>query len=168
MKEELITSRSKVLTAYKNAEDSGKKMLRDLYGEEMFLNDYEKIKTFEDACKVIGADPRIVKRITPKHLKAYAKLCIIAKALRGDWEPDWANFDEYKFFPWFNIEKKDASLCVGSADLGSDVGLSCLYSRNDVSFTAARYGGALASQSDEIAIYFGKQFTEIWKDYLIV
>lgn len=149
---------SKILDAYKDADENGKKMLRNLYGEEMFLNDYEKIKTFEDACKVTGDDPSYVEGFTPKHLKAYAKLCIIAKALRGSWEPDWADFDQKKYFPWFKIIK----------EAGSIVGLSCLSSFPVVSYSGAGYGGALASESEEIAIYFGKQFVEIWKDYLIV
>jgi len=168
MEKELITSRSKVIAAYKDANDDGKKMLRGLYGEELFLSGYQKIKTYEDACKVVGTKPTDFPGGTPKHVIAYIKLCTIAKALNLGWKPDWANFYEYKFFPWFNIEEKDASLCVGSADNGSNVGLSCLYSNNVVSCSSAIFGGALASQSEEIAIYFGKQFTEIWKDYLIV
>jgi len=159
---------TKLQTAYKDADENGKKMLRNLYGEEMFLNDYEKIRTFEDACKVTGDDPSRIEGITPKHLKAYAKLCIIAKALRGSWKPNWADFGQYKYFPWFKIIKKDASLCVGSANSGSDVGSSCLYSYYDVLSASAHNGGALASESDEIAIYFGQQFAEIWKDYLLV
>lgn len=159
---------TKLQTVYRDADENGKKMLRNLYGEEMFLNDYEKIKTFEDACKVTGDDPSYVEGFTPKHLKAYAKLCIIAKALRGSWTPDWAYFGQYKYFPWFKIIKKDASLCVGGASGGSNVGLSCLTSSSVVSSTSAGCGGALASESEEIAIYFGKQFSEIWKDYLLV
>ena len=165
---QIIIPVSKLRDAYKDADDDGKKIFRSLYGDELFLNDYEKIKTFEDACKVTGENPDFINTFTLKHLKAYIKLCTIAKALNGSWKPDWANFDEYKFFPWFNIEKKYASLCVGGADRGSDVGLSCLCSDSDVSCTYADCGGALASQSEEIAIYFGKQFIEIWKDYLIV
>ncbi len=149
---------TKLQTVYRDADENGKKMLRNPYGEEMFLNDYEKIKTFEDACKVTGDDPSYVEGFTPKHLKAYAKLCIIAKALRGSWTPDWAYFGQYKYFPWFKIIK----------EAGSNVGLSCLSSRSDVSNEHASCGGALASESDEIAVYFGKQFAEIWKDYLIV
>jgi hypothetical protein len=163
-----IISVSKLQTVYDDAGEDGKEMLRNLYGDGMFLNDYEKIKTFEDACKVTGDDPSHVEGITPKHLKAYFKLCIIAKALRGSWKPDWLDFNQYKYFPWFKIIKKDALLCVGSASNGSNVGLSCLDSNNVVSCTGANYGGALASESDEIAIYFGRQFPEIWKDYLIV
>jgi hypothetical protein len=159
---------SKLQAAYNDADEDGKEMLCNLYGGGMFLNDYEKIKTFEDACKVTGDDPSYIEGITPKHLKAYAKLYIIAKALRGSWKPDWADFDQYKYFPWFKIIKKDASLCVGGADHASLVGLSCLSSNPDVSCTYADYGGALASESEEIAIYFGKQFSEIWKDYLLV
>ena len=147
---------SKLQTAYKDADENGKKMLRNLYGVEIFLNDYEKIKTFEDVCKVTGDDPSYIEGITPKHLKAYAKLCIIAKALRGVWKPDWEDFDKYKYFPWFKITK----------EVGSNVGLSCLSSFSDISY--ASYGGALASESDKIAVYFGQQFAEIWKDYLLV
>jgi hypothetical protein len=158
---------TKILTAYKEADEDGKKMLKGIYGNDLFVNGYEKIKSYEIACDITGDKPIDEKAEMPKHLIAYIKLCTIAKALRGAWKPNWANFDECKYFPWFSIIK-DASLCVGSASDGSDVGLSCVYSSNDVSLACAGSGGALVSETREIAIYFGKQFIEIWKDYLIV
>lgn len=158
----------KLLDAYEKADENGKEIFLNLYGSDIFINDYKRIKTFEDACNLTGDDPCSIEGITPKHLKAYAKLCVIAKALRGKWKPDWGNFEQCKYFPWFKIEKQDTSLCVSSASRGSCVGLSCLYSYDDVPTADAYCGGALASETYEIAIYFGKQFSEIWKDYLLV
>jgi|WetSurMetagenome_2_1015567.scaffolds.fasta_scaffold22847_9 hypothetical protein len=158
---------TKILTAYQEADEDGKVMLKNIYGNDLFLEE-EKIKTYEDACKVTG-DKHIDEKVDmPNRLKAYIKLCTIAKALQGAWRPNWANFDQYKYFPRFKIRKQNASLCVGGANSGSDVGLSCVGSNYVVSGTDVFCGGALASETREIAIYFGEQFVEFWKDYLIV
>jgi hypothetical protein len=159
---------TKILTAYHEADEDGKEMLKNIYGNDLFLDEYEKIKTYEDACKVTGDKPIDEKAEMPKHLIAYIKLCTITKALRGAWKPNWANFDQYKYFPWFKIRKQNASFCVGGADNGSDVGLSRLDWGCGASGAYVRCGGALASETREIASYSGKQFIEIWKDYLIV
>ena len=56
---------------------------------------------------------------------------------------------------------------VGGAYGGAELGVSVLGSGNVASSSLAHCGGALASESREIAIYFGKQFAEIWQDYLL-
>lgn len=74
----------------------------------------EKIKTFEDACKIEGLDP---KAIIPdfsfyperdrKAMIAHAKLVVIIRAVNrilnnGDeWAPDWNNYKWDKYYAWF-------------------------------------------------------------------
>jgi hypothetical protein len=69
------------------------------------------IKTFEDACKAVNIDPEKVLPETSaypfphqKALVAIAKLFIIADVLNKGWKPNWNNEDEYKYYPWFNLE----------------------------------------------------------------
>ena len=54
----------------------------------------------------------------------------------------------------------------GAAD-GAFCGLACAGSGHDWSGSTAGIGSRLAVKSSEIAIYFGEQFKELWKDFLI-
>lgn len=143
--------------------------MKKMFGEEVFKsNVMDRVKTFEDACRELNIDPVkwLEENETNKmdaHVLAYLKLCIIAKALRGSWKPNWANTDEWKYYPWFKI----VPAVVGHANDGSGLGVSVLHSTGVASYSNALYGGALASETEEIAIYFGKQFAEIWKEYLL-
>lgn len=143
--------------------------MKKMFGEEVFKsNVMDRVKTFEDACRELNIDPVkwLEENETNKmdaHVLAYLKLCIIAKALRGSWKPNWANTDEWKYYPWFKI----VPAVVGNADNGSGLGVSVLTSDNVASTSYAACGGALASETEEIAIYFGNQFAEIWKEYLL-
>lgn len=55
----------------------------------------------------------------------------------------------------------------GSADCGAGCGLACACSYGGWSGSFAGVGSRLAVKSSEIAIYFGEQFKELWKDFLI-
>lgn len=55
----------------------------------------------------------------------------------------------------------------GHADNGAYCGLASAYSNYDWSPSYAHIGSRLAVKSSEIAIYFGEQFKELWKDFLI-
>ena len=50
---------------------------------------------------------------------------------------------------------------------GAYCGLACAYSYYAWSLSSAAIGSRLAVKSSEIAIYFGEQFKELWKDFLI-
>ena len=55
----------------------------------------------------------------------------------------------------------------GSANNGANCGLAYANSDRDWSPSVAHVGSRLAVKSSEIAIYFGEQFKELWKDFLI-
>lgn len=55
----------------------------------------------------------------------------------------------------------------GDAYYGANCGLACANANNDWSYSLASLGSRLAVKSSEIAIYFGEQFKELWKDFLI-
>lgn len=110
---------------------------------------------------------------------AYIKLCTIARALNND--PDFPRFtkDEYRYTPWFclynqkeidEMDEEDRNQLVlwgGFAYVGASCGLAFAGSRAAWSFSFASFGSRLAVKSSEIAIYFGEQFKELWKDFLI-
>lgn len=178
MKAKLEILKTNALNAFKKADENGKKLLKDLFGEGALKFDYKDIKQYEDACAVLGEEPVDFEELNTTlinngfeplsaHEIAYKKLVTIAKALNLGWCPNWEDFDECKYYPWFDIEKKKSPAGVGSASNGADLGVSVLNSHNVASYSNAGCGGALASESREIAIYFGKQFAEIWQDYLL-
>ncbi len=152
----------------------------------------ERVKTFEDACNILGENhPCVIAYTAFEHdvmaavdskeiadVAAYLKLRIIAAALNEGWKPEFAE-NEYRWYPWFYLytqeeiddmteeKKKEISLLLwgGSAYDGSCCGLGCVLSWDAFSYSDARCGSRLAVKSEELAKYFGRQFIEIWADY---
>lgn len=127
----------------------------------------ERVKTFEDACKELGEDHKLVQQYraiegTPLmdsiDIVAYFKLRIITAALNEGWVPQFTE-DEERWYPylvlWFKGELEDKSdewkdernlqvpVVVGSARHGSNVGVSALTSGNAVSNSNPSLGSAL-------------------------
>ena len=110
-----------IISAYKTADDNGKKLLQALFPNIEFLDNKtsknspitERIKTFEDAYKELGEDNYLVKEykdLMPtckesKDVLAYLKLRIICAALNEGWKPKFAE-DEYRYYPWFYLYTK--------------------------------------------------------------
>lgn len=121
-----------------------------------------QIKTFEDACKALKLDSKKVlpdfSMFPEKHQKAmiaHAKLVIIAQALNGDWEPNWDDWDECKYEPWFDMEN-------------SSSGSGFSYYVYDCWLSASVVGSRLCFKSSELAKYAGKQFEALYKDYFVI
>jgi len=62
-----------------------------------------KIKSFEDACKTLQISSDIPTFPTETGAAAFYQLEIIARALNGNWKPDWNDSDQYKYYPWFGF-----------------------------------------------------------------
>lgn len=154
----------------------------------------ERIKTFEDACKELNkraeaGDESVAilladydsnaDNIKTKGLVAHMKLCIIAASLNEGWEPQFTE-DEYRWYPWFTLwteeELKDKSdewkadhglwLFGGYSSDGAACGLASAISGNAWTSSTANFSARLAVKSEELADYFGKQFIDIWADYV--
>lgn len=149
----------------------------------------ERVKTFEDACKELGEDHKLVQQFKAiqeaiaedKEATAYFKLGIITTALNEGWEPDFTNDDEYRYYPYLclwtkeELEDKDEEwkddhnlqLWIGGGNSysGAYCGLASAYSYNAWSNANANFSARLAHKTEELAIYSGKQFTELWTNY---
>lgn len=149
----------------------------------------ERIKTFEDAVKAIGEDHPLVAQFKAinnalkeednnLHLFAYTRLAIIAEALNEGWRPEYTE-DEYRYYPWFGLytqkeyddmddDDKERCRFVGrshySANAGGGLVFASAYSGS--AYSSTNIGSRLAFKSRELAIYCGKQFIEIWINYL--
>ena len=149
----------------------------------------ERIKTFEDAVKAIGEDHPLVVQFKAinnafkeednnLHLFAYTRLAIIAEALNEGWRPEYTE-DEYRYYPWFGLytqeeyddmddDDKECCRFVGrsSSYAGAGGGLVCAHASGGSAHSGTFIGSRLAFKSRELAIYCGKQFIEIWINYL--
>ena len=165
--------KSNLVAAYNVAAGNVKQVLLTMFGKDAVMpdkpdySDYHNIKTMDDVFAATGCNKEeFEKKLAdlPEDVQAFMLLRLIRKALNPTWIPNWADTDEYKYFPYFSIEIPAG---VGSASYGSFLGVSCLYSNGVASSSRASYGGALASENREIAIWFGEHFAEIWKGYLL-
>lgn len=148
----------------------------------------ERVKTFEDACKELGEDHKLVQQFKAiqeaiaedKEATAYFKLGIITAALNEGWEPDFTNDDEYRYYPylclWTKEEledkdeawKDDHNLQLwrgGGSNDGANCGLAYAHSDSAWSNADAYLSARLAHKTEELATYSGKQFTELWANY---
>lgn len=121
-----------------------------------------KITSFEEACKALNIEPIVpdfsaVPEQHRKALEAHYKLVIIAEAVNEGWKPDWDDTDQYKYYPWFDVEA-DEEQTSGSAL--SFLGYYCADSYAGV-------GSRLAFKNSDIAKYMGTQFKELYEDYFL-
>ena len=197
--------KEKVQAAYKDACDGVKEMLIKMFGKEVCeaakptLDDYKTIKSYEDACEVLGLTPILsenrnkalcaqfpdhydFRQNMPKHIIALMKLEIISRALWGkDFQPKPdAEGKEIYWYPWFALytkkemeemseeERKSlrGALLAGTADPGALAGFGCLRTSARSSRSLAHIGFRLCQETPEKAEYFGKQFIELWAEYL--
>lgn len=122
----------------------------------------ELVKSFEEACKVLNIDPAAVlpdvSAFPAPHqnaLTAVAKLFIIADALNGDWKPDWSNYDQRKWWPWFDLQKNEESNPSGFRF--DCVGYDYAYST---------VGSRLCFKDRDTATYAGTQFIDLYRDFM--
>ena len=120
----------------------------------------DKVKSFEDACKVLDITPSVpvVTGIPEKYQKpliANYQLMVIAEALNEGWTPDWSNGEWDKWYPWFNMDNSS------SAGRFSFYVSDYLYSRSVV-------GSRLCFKSEELADYAGTQFLELYRELFVI
>lgn len=143
----------------------------------------KRIKTFEDACHEIGIDAEAWNRdkislgLEPDVL-AFLKLRIIVKALNEGWEPRFTE-DECRYYPWFILytgeeynkldEEEKSRVVYRSYYYASGLGgVSYGYAGSDSSSASASFGVRLAFKTSELAAYCGRQFLDIWADFVFL
>ena len=149
----------------------------------------ERVKTFEDACKELGEDHKLVQQFKAiqeaiaedKEATAYFKLGIITAALNEGWEPYFTNNMEYRYYPYLCLwSKEELELKTdawkdernlqlwrggGTSYPGAVCGIASAPSSDAWSTANASISARLAHKTEDLAIYSGKQFTELWANY---
>lgn len=115
----------------------------------------EEIKSYKDACKVIGRKPRTYK---DKHLNLYEQLSTIIAALNfiSNNNKHWTSkFDYYYIYSW--LHKKDGH--------NKSAGLFYLYSSYTLGRSFADVGYSLKIKEEEDGIYIIENFKELLQDW---
>lgn len=151
-------------TVKKLTEDEGNGSIFDyFYKEEDYEEITDRVKTYEDACKVLGVEPINEQNAKAQGFRsdeiARRKLETIAAALNEGWKPDWNNTDQYKYYPYFYIQENAKG--KGSA------GLSYAGTYNAAAMTYAYIGSRLCFYASRLARYASNQFTDLYEQILI-
>ena len=144
--------------------------LADKYGKKVFVLESTslitpdeinvKVDSFEAALEYLGRENNACMcGIPDKHAKAMVamyKLITIAEAWNkaDNFVPDYDNTNQYKWFPWF--QKR------GTA------GFVFAYTNSSASYASANIGSRLCFSTSERAEQFGKQFIDLWNDFLLI
>ncbi len=139
----------------------------------------ERVKTYEDALKVLGEERPSYIDDMPKHLAARIKCETILRALNGDYKFHLTKGALY--YPWlkiylesstpkeYKIESNPLFLyegkkyrCIPTRSINDDGGVTCFYASlgSGCSYVYADF----ACRSEEIANYFGEQFKKLYFD----
>ena len=185
--------------ALKTADESVKKVLLALLPElketeaQIAANRpiIERVKTFDDACRELGADHPFVLAYQNTNLRdpevaeenrdilAYMKLRIIAAALNEGWKPQFTE-DEERWYPWFTLwteeelsekseEWKADRHLISTGDYSGDyAGFASACSLCAPSLSGANFGSRLCFKSEALATYCGKQFISLWADFNLI
>lgn len=151
----------------------------------------ERVKTFEDACAVLGEDHLYVQMFQDIYTKsekaganvnsdvvAYLKLRIITAALNEGWEPKFTT-DEWRWYPWFRLltksdieelSEEEKGRVVGRADSFANANGGLVYADASLVSTSSSTsrGSRLAFKSEELADYAGTQFAEIYANFCFI
>ena len=142
-----------------------------------------RIKTFDDALEELGPNHPLVKEYkalckadVTEDTIVYSRLCVITAALNEGWTPRFVK-GEKRYFPYFYLYTNEEISRMSEEDKSRVVYRSYSYARasGGVSYADAHYdsayvdadiGSRLAFKTEELAEYAGKQFADLYVDYL--
>ena len=157
--ETLKLNKATAIRLYPKADAEFKEMLTETFGAHTFSQKItDRVKTFEDACKALGfkySTNPIVDNVAVADydaVNAFAKLCIIARALNEGWQPNWKDSSEYKYYPWFDLSSGSGLSFSDCVDWGS----------------RSAVGSRLCFKSRELAEYAGKKFKKLYEQYFLL
>lgn len=176
--------KNNAINVYKKSDKNVRKLLENIFGEN-FLKGliWDRVKTFEDAIEELGKNHSLIKDWIEfsdsklknrKDIEAYMKLRIISAALNEGWEP---KFMEWRYYPHFvlytkkeidEIDKRDRSKMIFSSYLDETEGgrIAYVYTNYTTSSISMYPGLKICFKSEELASYAGKQFIDIYANFI--
>ena len=192
---EVKISKENLIKNYNEADKETKKMLEAIFGKDMFkpVNIMERVKSYEDACEVLGELPWLNAGKTvikaedlhgaielPKHVIAMLKLETIIRALNEGWVPP-QDCETEVWYPWHFLytqkeldemskdEKRErCMLNITGKYHGTSAGFASAYSNDAPSNTNAHIGSRLCLKTRDLAVYCGKQFIDLWAEFRLI
>lgn len=123
---------------------------------------YDHVKSYEDACRVLGVEPVDEQAMATAGFRAdeiaRRKLETITAALNDGWKPDWNDTGQAKYVPWFWIKPRPGQ---------TSAGLACAGTHYAPSYTYACLGSRLCFKNAAVARYAANQFTELYALILV-
>ena len=188
MNNQVTINKENILNAYNQASGEQKALLENMFGKDMFQpkDIRDRIKTFDDAFNALGNNHELVKEYKnlivcdcfSRDIIAYAKLRIVAEALNEGWKPTCKKC-ETRNYPLFYIYTKDEYdglsenqkkklFVVGNSNIKLKDNGSDIYALeiSVTSYSFSSIGHNIALRTRELAEYCGKQFIDIWSDFL--
>jgi len=127
----------------------------------------KNLKSFESAAKFLGINPTElpeVSQLPEEHQKSVIAFYMLTIISMASWkqegkEINWSDWNQYKYYPWFDMSPEKKSV-------GSSSGFSC----NDYDFdrTYSRVGSRLVYPTSEIATYVGKTHVQLYRDFMVI
>jgi hypothetical protein len=122
-------------------------------------------KTFEEACSNRGYDAEKIlpdvsnfPEVHQKAITSYAKLIVISECINEGWKPDWNDGDEYKYYPWFDMEVDD----------NNPSGFRFHAAAYASAATSAAGGSRLCFKTSDDAERVAKDFIDLWRDMMVL
>lgn len=193
---EVKISKENLIKSYNEADKATKKTLEAIFGQDMFRpkNIMERVKSYEDACEVLGIDPylnceglhisdqycEMHSILLPKHVIAMLKLETIIRALNEGWVPP-QDCETEVWYPWHFLytqkelddmskaEKQErCMLDIKGKYHGTSAGFGSARSHYAPSYTYAHFGSRLCLKTRDLAVYCGKQFIDLWAEFRLI
>lgn len=155
----LQLSEQKARELYRSGSKELKTVLEESFGKDFFSQDVtERVKTYLDACHELGREPLDEKKLLElgltEHDIAYQKLAIVTEALNEGQELNVYDADVKRWYPWFKPN-------------GSPSPFAFYGSVYDGAYARAGCGSRLCLKSERLSNYCGKQFIDLWKQFIL-
>lgn len=155
----LQISEQKARELYKSGSSELKSILEESFGKDFFSQKItDRVKTYEDACRELSTSPldenKLMELGLTKHDIAYQKLVTIIKALNEGWVPDVCDSSVYRWYQWFKTNGSPSSFAFDDSVCA-------------IASACAGSGSRLCLKSKELSEYCGKQFIDLWKQFII-
>lgn len=144
---------------YQEVSPKFKEILESNFGKGTFLKNFQDtVKTYEDACAIIGEKPIDEENLLSSGLDksdiAFMKLKAIYKAankMNRNWKADFSDSNQHKYYPYF-VWRSSGFRYYGTCYTI----YTCTYSN---------VGSQLCCGNSDDAEYIGKQFEDLYNDY---
>lgn len=160
MEQILQVTKDSALQAYKAADINGKGLIANLFGAKHFFVDIKeweayiipRVKSFEDACRELGLDPRDAKYWEGEpDEQSYKQQKVVVKALNGPFLLDMKNTNQKKWRVWYEI---------------TPAGFRLYAVYFDYSAASTGLGSRLLLCSESLARHFANQFLELQMPFI--